>query len=150
LELLLKPKIDFIHFYLTFKKQNTHFKNPIDEKQQQLHYIFPFLFIHGFSSFLPCILYTFRQQFMLRIPLLHSYVKEVHKHPAESMSPENVFRYLHWSNCAACQLLIDFGFIVMARLGNPGGVPIQTAENSCALTSLSRPFSTIATSTRSA
>jgi hypothetical protein len=37
------------------------------------------------------------------------------------MSPENVFQYLHWSNCAACHLPVDFGF-VMARSGNPGGV----------------------------
>jgi hypothetical protein len=38
------------------------------------------------------------------------------------MSPEDVFQYLHWSNCcAACQLPVDFGFEV-ARSGNPGGV----------------------------
>jgi hypothetical protein len=32
-----------------------------------------------------------------------------------------VFQYLHWANCEACQLPVDFGF-VMARSGNPGGV----------------------------
>ena len=36
------------------------------------------------------------------------------------MSAEDVFQYLHWANCAACQLPVDFGF-VMTKTGNNAG-----------------------------
>ena len=83
-------------------------------------FIFVCLLVISFATYSP-----FRQQVMLRVPrLLHdlySILSEAHRKPAEFMSPEDVFQYLHWSNCAACQMPVDFGF-VMARSGNPGGV----------------------------
>nr|CAH0104675.1 unnamed protein product [Daphnia galeata] len=84
-------------------------------------FVFTFvsLLVISFATYSP-----FRQQVMLRVPrLLHDLYStaEAHRKPAEFMSPEDVFQYLHWSNCAACQLPVDFGF-VMARSGNPGGV----------------------------
>jgi hypothetical protein len=84
-------------------------------------FVFTFvsLLVISFATYSP-----FRQQVMLRVPrLLHDLYStaEAHRKPAEFMSAEDVFQYLHWSNCAACQVPVDFGF-VMARSGNPGGV----------------------------
>ncbi|EFX64307.1 hypothetical protein DAPPUDRAFT_266643 [Daphnia pulex] len=74
----------------------------------------------GLSVIVFVVYSPFRQQILLRVPMLQSLIMAGQK-PAESMSPEEVFQYLHWTNCAACQLPVDFGF-VMARSGNPGGV----------------------------
>jgi hypothetical protein len=74
------------------------------------------LFCGYFFKYLPM-----REQLMLKVPLLQSlYLIEAHRKPAEFMSPEDVFQYLHWSNCAACQLPVDFGF-VMTKTGNNAG-----------------------------
>jgi hypothetical protein len=82
----------------------------------------PTVYVVSFVSLLVVtyVIYSsFRQQILLRVPhsLRQSLIMDNQK-PAESMSPEDVFQYLHWANSAACQLPVDFGFAI-ARSGNP-------------------------------
>jgi hypothetical protein len=67
----------------------------------------------------------FRQQILTStVPLLmrNLHVREAHQKLGQLMSPEEVFQYFHWANCAACQLPVDFGLVVERSGSNPGGV----------------------------
>jgi hypothetical protein len=35
----------------------------------------------------------------------------------ESMSAEEIFRYLHWTNSTSCQFAVDFGFMIYGAAG---------------------------------
>jgi hypothetical protein len=78
----------------------------------------------------------FRQQvpYLLTQPAVEaSAAGHHHQHQlAELMSPEQVFDYLHWTNCATCKMAMDFGLSI-ARSANPGGVAHPDGQKSVCL-----------------
>jgi hypothetical protein len=57
-----------------------------------------------------------------------------HSQQAESMSAEEIFRYLHWTNSTSCQFAVDFGFTIYTAGGlfAPDGHKAVCLDNSIA------------------